>query len=320
VIPALSSFDAVLAFTIIVLAVRVLTAPDLFQAVVVFIVFGLLMSLVWTRLHAVDVALAEAAIGAGLTGALLLNALGPSATLGLRSASSRRLRVPHLPILSLATLLAVLLVSSVLGIGHDGVGLRDAVATESGRSGASNPVTAVLLNFRAYDTLLEIAVLMLAVISVWALEPIVSAPPHTEPSPILITLVRVLVPLVVVVAGYVLWRGTAAPGGAFQAGAVLCAAGIMMAVTGLRHGLRGQRWVDRTAIVLGFSMFLALSLGVMFGDRQFLEFPPGLATHFILAIETLLTISIASILVALFALGESAASPGAHASGPTTGD
>jgi hypothetical protein len=41
-----------------------------------FIVFGLLMTLAWARLQAPDIALAEAAIGAGLTGALLLDALG----------------------------------------------------------------------------------------------------------------------------------------------------------------------------------------------------------------------------------------------------
>ena len=40
-----------------------------------FIAFGLLMSLAWVRLDAPDIALAEAAIGAGLTGALLLAAL-----------------------------------------------------------------------------------------------------------------------------------------------------------------------------------------------------------------------------------------------------
>ena len=41
-----------------------------------FIVFSLLMTLAWARLAAPDIALAEAAIGAGLTGALLLDAIG----------------------------------------------------------------------------------------------------------------------------------------------------------------------------------------------------------------------------------------------------
>jgi energy-converting hydrogenase B subunit D len=69
-------FDTVLALTLVWLCWRVLSAPDLFKAAVLFIVFGLLMSLAWVRLNAPDIALAEAAIGAGLTGALVLDAVG----------------------------------------------------------------------------------------------------------------------------------------------------------------------------------------------------------------------------------------------------
>jgi multisubunit Na+/H+ antiporter MnhB subunit len=310
-IPAISIFDAVLAVTLTAVAIRVLTASDLFQAIVVFIVFGLLMSLAWTRLHAVDVALAEAAIGAGLTGALLLNALGSSAHRDARTATRWRSFPPRLPIPLLAASLAVIVGGSVLGMTSDGAGLRDAVATELGHSGASNPVTAVLLNFRAYDTLLEIAVLILAATGVWALEPAaMSVPSETRPNPILMALVRILIPVIWVVAGYLLWIGTAAPGGAFQAGAVLCASGILLVVTGLRRGPSPRRRAERVVIVLGFSAFLAIALGVMFQQRQFLEYPPGSAPHLILVIEALLTISIASILVALFVGGESNTPPG----------
>ena len=68
-------FDGVLALTLLWLAWRMLRSPDLFTAIVLFIAFGLVMALAWVRLQAPDVALAEAAIGAGLTGALLLAAL-----------------------------------------------------------------------------------------------------------------------------------------------------------------------------------------------------------------------------------------------------
>ncbi len=54
---------------------RLLATQDLHKAVILFIVFGSVMTLVWVRLGAVDVALAEAAIGSGLTGALLWSAL-----------------------------------------------------------------------------------------------------------------------------------------------------------------------------------------------------------------------------------------------------
>jgi len=67
--------DAVLIGLLVSLALAALHQDDLFRSVVMFIVFGLLMALVWVRLAAPDLALAEAAIGAGVTGALLLRAL-----------------------------------------------------------------------------------------------------------------------------------------------------------------------------------------------------------------------------------------------------
>lgn len=68
--------DLLLGLTLVATAGLALGSRDLFRAVVMFIVFGLLMALVWVRLQAPDIALAEAAIGAGLTGVLLLDTLG----------------------------------------------------------------------------------------------------------------------------------------------------------------------------------------------------------------------------------------------------
>lgn len=73
--PALA-FDLLLIAALLWSAARTLATADVFRAVVLFIVFGLLMALAWARLGAPDIALAEAAIGAGLTGALLLDAVG----------------------------------------------------------------------------------------------------------------------------------------------------------------------------------------------------------------------------------------------------
>ena len=70
------AFDLLLAASLLWSAWRALNASRLDRAIVLFIVFGLLMALTWARLSAPDIALAEAAIGAGLTGALLLDAYG----------------------------------------------------------------------------------------------------------------------------------------------------------------------------------------------------------------------------------------------------
>lgn len=67
--------DGLLTSSLLWIAWRAVVAPDLFKSIVLFIAFGLIMVLVWVRLNAPDVALAEAAIGTGLTGALLLATL-----------------------------------------------------------------------------------------------------------------------------------------------------------------------------------------------------------------------------------------------------
>jgi energy-converting hydrogenase B subunit D len=68
----LAVFDFGLCAVLVWLAIQTLMTSDLFKAIVMYMIFGLSLSLVWARLNAPDIALAEAAIGAGLTGALLL--------------------------------------------------------------------------------------------------------------------------------------------------------------------------------------------------------------------------------------------------------
>jgi uncharacterized MnhB-related membrane protein len=64
--------DLLLGVALLFTAWRALYTRALFPAVVFFVAFGMLLALAWMRLEAPDVALAEAAIGAGLTGALLM--------------------------------------------------------------------------------------------------------------------------------------------------------------------------------------------------------------------------------------------------------
>jgi energy-converting hydrogenase B subunit D len=67
--------DALVALLAAGLALRLLQTPRLGEAVVLFIAFGLVLALAWLRMNAPDLALAEAALGAGVTGALFVNAL-----------------------------------------------------------------------------------------------------------------------------------------------------------------------------------------------------------------------------------------------------
>lgn len=178
-------------------------------------------------------------------------------------------------------------------------GLGRLVDAELANSGTDNPVTAVLLNFRGYDTLLEITVLTIALVGVWALGP---APRigDTEPSPVLLGLNSVLLPLAPVICGYLLWVGATRPGGAFQAGAVLTAAGVLFILSGRRPRTRLPAAPTRWLVALGLAVFLAVAFGVMGAGRQFLEYPADLPGALMLLIEAACTLSIAVILAGLF--------------------
>jgi uncharacterized MnhB-related membrane protein len=57
------------------LAAGVVVMRSNFAAACAFIAYGLLLTMAWLQLRGVDVALTEAAIGGGLTGALLIGAV-----------------------------------------------------------------------------------------------------------------------------------------------------------------------------------------------------------------------------------------------------
>jgi energy-converting hydrogenase B subunit D len=68
--------DAVLALTLVASAWLALYRSGSRRAVLLYFAFGFLMTLAWVRLDAPDLALAEAAVGAGVTAALLIGLLG----------------------------------------------------------------------------------------------------------------------------------------------------------------------------------------------------------------------------------------------------
>lgn len=83
------SLDALLAGSLIVVGWQALASTAAFRAIALFVAFGLLMTLAWVRLDAVDVAIAEAGIGTGFSGALFLAGL---ARLQRLEAEQRRAR------------------------------------------------------------------------------------------------------------------------------------------------------------------------------------------------------------------------------------
>lgn len=294
-----SPVDGIIVLALLWIARRMLATPALFSAVVLFIVFGLLMALAWVRLGAVDIALAEAAIGAGLTGVLLLDT---AAHLEVRRRDVRRRAVAaalRVTVGLLAFALVAALIGGVLTLAPGRGDLAVLVAAGLSESGVRHDVTAVLLNFRAYDTLLEIAVLLVAALGVLVLRGARAVPTPESASVMLAALTTAVVPVMILVAGYLLWAGSHRPGGAFQAGAVLAAAAVLLRLTGrVSAVVEAATWL-RLGLALGLGVFLAVGLGTL--PRALLAYPPDWAGTLVLIIESALTLSIALTLFTVFA-------------------
>lgn len=208
--------------------------------------------------------------------------------------------------------LAGVLIWAVLTLPEPPPGLTVAVHERLAEAGVHSAVTAVLLNFRGYDTMLEIGVLLLAVLACLSLRhghppgPVLMIAPA---GPVLAALTHLLVPLMVLVAGYLLWAGEHAPGGAFQAGAVLGAAGVLLLLGEKIRPAEVPEWLLRVLLAVGFLIFLAVAALMLLLRGLLLEYPPALAGGLIVFLETVLTISIATTLVALFAANPPAHSP-----------
>jgi multisubunit Na+/H+ antiporter MnhB subunit len=213
-------------------------------------------------------------------------------------------------VILLAAALGVALIWAMLTLGAPPVRLSTQVAERLGETGVSHPVTAVLLNFRGFDTLLEVAVLLLALLGVLSVAdgegrgPVsvpdlqrVAAP--TGGAAVLPWLARVLAPLMVLTAGYLLWAGAHQPGGAFQAAAVLAATAVLLHLAHLLPAWAAPGLALRAGLVFGLLAFITVAAALML-QGELLHYPPAWAGALILLIETALTLSLALILAGLF--------------------
>lgn len=199
----------------------------------------------------------------------------------------------------------------VLGLGLIGVLMSTAnlsstlptlVQQNLAQSGVQNPVTAVLLNFRSYDTLLEIGVLLIVAVAMLPDSPsgrLVAVVTDTQINPMLEAALRWLVPMIVIMAGYMLWTGAALPGGAFQSGALLAGAGVLIQLSG-RLSFCFTSTTAKLLLTIGLITFMLAAVGVAIMTGVILQYPTELAAPLILLIESAATISIATILLLLY--------------------
>lgn len=155
----------------IVIVLAMVLQRNLFGVVVLSGIYSFLMATVLVALDAVDVAMTEAAVGAGISTVLLLGAIYLT-----RANEAKPLRRPLLPLV-VALGVGGALIFGTLGLPafsdpaapiHTHVAPRyiEKAVTETG---VPNVVTAVLASYRGYDTFGETIVVFTAGIGVIAL-------------------------------------------------------------------------------------------------------------------------------------------------------
>jgi multisubunit Na+/H+ antiporter MnhB subunit len=294
-----------LALLLLGLGLWAVCSRDAFAAVVGFLAYGLLLTLAWVQLHGIDVALTEGAIGGGLTGALLI---GAAARLHASEAVAERPGGLTRAAAALACVaITAVLAFCVLGLPNPPPTLAGDVTAHIAAIEVGNPITAVLLAFRAMDTLLEAIVLVFALIGVWSLAPDRAwggrpgPQHHADPNGILAYVARVLPPIGIIVGLYIFWTGAEHPGGKFQGATILAAMWLLVIMAGLSDTPPISRTSLRVGLVVGPLVFIAIGLAGAATADAFLAYPNGYAKPLIIVIELALMPTLALILTLMLA-------------------
>lgn len=178
--------------------------------------------------------------------------------------------------------------------------LQALTVSQLDKTGVTNIVTAVLLNYRAYDTLIEFAVFLCVAIAVlpYMLDtPLLKLKLQEESQVLLIA--KAFIPLTIVMAGYLLWVGSTKPGGAFQAAALLAGCLVLLSLANVQV-VDFTKLGYRLLMSSGLIAFIVTILMLFLKSNSFLTFPVELAGISILAIEFFATFAIALILFLCF--------------------
>jgi multicomponent Na+:H+ antiporter subunit B len=278
-------------------------------------IYSLLSASLFVVLDAVDVALTEAAIGAGISTILML------ATVALTSDEEQAPR--HTPLLPLIVVIATgaALIYGTLDMPHYGdpaapvhrhvapAYLHDTPAD----IGVPNVVTSVLASYRGYDTLGEVTVIFTAGIGVLALlgyrtRRRNSQGPGNRQLVVLRVIAKLFFPLILLFALYVLFHGDYGPGGGFQAGVIFATGFILYA---LAFGLgNAQRVIPhrllRIMMAAGVLIYAAVGIESMLLGGNFLEYrvladDPVTGQHLgIMLIELGVGITVAAVVLIIY--------------------
>lgn len=306
---------------LVITGIGIVRATNLFAAVMLAGLFSLQMASMFFILNAADVALTEAAVGAGVATVLLLSGLALLDAEERRTGRSRRLAVT---VAIATTLLMIYATFEKPRFGDPLAPANQHVApwyleNTTELVDVPNVVTAILATFRGYDTLGELFVIFTAgvgVLFVLAVRPHntrVARLPNADAQGLRHHLVprvvgRLLVPFIVLFGLYVQFHADFGPGGGFQAGALVSAGFILYALLeGESAALEALSFrVLAGMIVAGALLFVGVGIAGVFLGGNFLDYAvlgstPVAGQHIgILLVELGVGITVTGVLLTIF--------------------
>jgi len=279
-------FGIFLLSLLLITAIAIVREQNLFAAVMLTSIFSLQMAAIFFILDAADVALTEAAVGAGVATVLLLGALALTTN---HEQQAKRHKGVAIVVAGLTSLLIIVATFDMPRLGDPSAPAHQHVAPwylaeTPERVGIPNVVTAILASFRGYDTLGELFVIFTAGVGVMFIlangtSPSPSRLPSADAQGLRHHLVprvvgRLLVPFIVLFGLYVQFHADFGPGGGFQAGALICAGLILYAlIEGENAALRAVPYSLLKGLICGGAfLFLGVGLAGMLRGGNFLDY------------------------------------------------
>lgn len=281
----MENFRLILLIFLVLCAICVSFSKNLLVSVLIFMSYSLVMSMLWVLLESPDLAITEAAVGAGVTSVLFFMTLKKIQAIGKEHKVEQDSTTQEINaragvrrfdryykfiaiLLGVAVILAlVLTVSHLPAFGDASNPYNNEVSVrylEKGleETGAVNAVTGMILDYRAFDTFGESCVLFIAATCVLVLlrddksdttaKALINERYEPVSDTILQTSAMILFPAIMVFGIYILLNGHLSPGGGFSGGAIM-GAGLILHVNAFGYKKTQKFFNEKTYKIITVS-------------------------------------------------------------------
>lgn len=281
----MENFRLILLVFLVLCAVCVSFSKNLLVSVLIFMSYSLIMSILWVLLESPDLAVTEAAVGAGVTSVLFFMTLKKINAIGMEHKQEQDdttkeinarwgiKRFDHYYKIAAVLLGVAIIAALVVNVSHlPAFGEVDNPYNnevserylEKGleETGAVNAVTGMILDYRAFDTFGESCVLFIAATCVLVLlrddksDTTAKALINERYEPVSDTILqmsaRILFPAIMIFGIYILVNGHLSPGGGFSGGAIM-GAGLILHVNAFGYRKTQKFFNEKTYKIITVS-------------------------------------------------------------------